>query len=53
MKTIEEQELITQQADFWNDPKEAEKILKGIKSIKVWTDSFESVRTLADDFEVL
>lgn len=53
MKTIEEQELITQQPDFWNEPKEAEKILKGIKSIKVWTDSFEIVQTLADDFEVL
>ncbi|PIB34344.1 peptide chain release factor 2 [Reichenbachiella sp. 5M10] len=41
------------QADFWNDPKEAEGILKQIKAKKVWTDGFENVNTLKEDVETL
>jgi peptide chain release factor 2 len=45
--------LITQQADFWNNPKEAEAILKNIRTKKVWTDAFDNVSKLMDDLEVL
>lgn len=53
VKEVEEEETITTQPDFWNDPKEAEKILKLIKDKKVWTDSFARVNSLAEDLETL
>jgi peptide chain release factor 2 len=53
LKKIEEEELKTQAPDFWDNPKEAEKQLKKIKSIKIWTDEFEKVKSLVDDLSVL
>ncbi|WP_309937905.1 peptide chain release factor 2 [Aureibacter tunicatorum] len=53
IEEIREEESITTQADFWNDPKEAEKILKEIRSKKTWTDSFENVQSKLDDVETL
>ena len=53
IKEIAEEELLTAQAGFWDDPKEAERILKGIKSRKVWTDSFETVNSRFQDLETL
>lgn len=50
---VKDEELITQQADFWSNPKQAEVILKNIRLKKVWTDSFDNVRKLVDDLEVL
>ncbi|HEX6227286.1 MAG TPA: peptide chain release factor 2 [Chryseolinea sp.] len=50
---VKDEELITQQADFWNKPKEAEAILKNIRTKKVWTDAFDKVSKLMDDLEVL
>jgi peptide chain release factor 2 len=50
---IEDEERITHQAEFWNKPKEAEVILKDIRSKKVWTDSFSHVSKLLDDLGVL
>ena len=50
---VKDEELITQQADFWNNPKQAEVILKNIRTKKVWTDAFDQVRKLVDDLEVL
>jgi len=41
------------QPDFWDDSREAEKILKGIKSKKTWTDSFENVNSMSEDLETL
>jgi peptide chain release factor 2 len=45
--------LITQQADFWNNPKQAESTLKNLRAIKVWTDAFDSVSKKLEDLEVL
>lgn len=45
--------MITQQADFWNSPKQAEVILKSMRAIKMWTDAFDSVSKQVDDLEVL
>jgi peptide chain release factor 2 len=50
---IEEKEKITHDPDFWNDPKKAEEILKEIKSIKFWTDSYARVNTAMDDLNVI
>jgi peptide chain release factor 2 len=50
---IEDEERITHQADFWNKPKEAEVILKTIRTKKVWTDAFNQVNKLVEDLVVL
>ncbi len=50
---MKDQELITQQSDFWNNPKQAELVLKNMRSIKVWTDAFDAVNKLVEDLEVL
>ena len=50
---VRDEELITQQADFWNNPKQAEVILKNIRTKKVWTDAFDRVHKLLDDLDVL
>ncbi|AYB29875.1 MULTISPECIES: peptide chain release factor 2 [Chryseolinea] len=50
---VRDEELITQQADFWNNPKQAEAILKNIRTKKVWTDAFDNLSKGIDDLEVL
>jgi len=50
---VEEEEAITAQSDFWEDPKEAEKFLKGIRAKKVWTNGYEKVSSAAEDLETL
>lgn len=53
IKEIEEEESITMQPDFWNFPKDAEIVLKQIKSKKIWTDGFAKVNGLLEDIETL
>jgi peptide chain release factor 2 len=50
---VTDQELITQQSDFWNNPKQAEIILKAMRAVKVWTDAFDNVNKSLEDLEVL
>jgi len=50
---IEEDELRTQDPDFWNNPKKAEALLKQIKEKKSWTDKFAQGEKEYDDLEVL
>lgn len=38
---------------FWDNPKDAEVILKGIKSQKVWTDEYDNLSTSFGDLETL
>ena len=52
-REVEEEESVTVQPDFWNDPKEAEKFLKAIRNKKVWTTSFENVNTALEDVETM
>lgn len=52
-REVEEDELVTAQPDFWNDPKAAEKVLKDIRAKKVWVTSFEDVNSAAEDLETL
>ncbi|HSZ24250.1 MAG TPA: peptide chain release factor 2 [Cytophagaceae bacterium] len=50
---IEEEEKKTTAVGFWDNPKSAEVILKNIKSQKIWTNSYENVEKLFNDFETL
>lgn len=48
---IAEEEEITASPDFWNNPKEAEKTVKKIKSKKAWTDSFKASLDAFEEFD--
>lgn len=50
---IQEEELKSQDPNFWDDPKKAEALLKKIKQKKVWTKAYYETETLIDDIEVL
>ncbi len=50
---LQEEELKTQDPDFWNDSKKAEKQLKKIRNIKVWVEGYHQVKQLIDDLNVL
>lgn len=39
--------------DFWDHPKEAEKLLKATKQKKIWTDAYEGVFKSIEDLTVL
>jgi peptide chain release factor 2 len=39
--------------DFWNDPKEAEKIMRDLRGKKQWTTDYKTAVTLVEDLEVL
>ena len=53
LREVAEEESITTQPDFWNDPKEAEKILFAIKGKKIWTDHFKKVLEAAEEVDTL
>ena len=38
---------------FWDQPKEAEKVLHNIKNLKVWTDHYDTVEASVDDLSVM
>jgi peptide chain release factor 2 len=44
---------ITIGPSFWDQPKEAEKVLASIKTKKIWTDAFQKVVAIVDDAGVL
>lgn len=50
---IAEDEKLTQDPDFWNDPKKAELVMKQIRNKKMWTDAFKECSTAVDDLAVL
>ncbi|MDN3688142.1 peptide chain release factor 2 [Cyclobacterium jeungdonense] len=52
-KEIEEFEAVSAQPDFWNDPAEAEKVMKQIQARKSWTNQYEAVDSGIQDLEVL
>ncbi|MGK7396498.1 MAG: peptide chain release factor 2 [Candidatus Cyclobacteriaceae bacterium M3_2C_046] len=53
VEEIQEEESITAQPEFWDDPKEAEKMLKGIKSKKFWTNRYDKISQLYEDLVTL
>lgn len=50
---IEEEELITQDPEFWNDPKAAEEQLKKVARLKSWVQGYGQVETAVEDLNVL
>ena len=41
---LQEDELKTQDPDFWNDPKNAEKLMKKIRNKKYWVNSYRDIK---------
>ena len=41
------------QPNFWDDPQEAERIMREIRSRKAWTNSYEQIQTIFDDLSTL
>ena len=50
---IAEEEKKTEAAAFWNDPKEAKKVMLEIKSKKSWTTAFKAVSDSCGDMQVM
>lgn len=50
---LAEEELKTQDPDFWNDPKAAEAQMKKIRGVKYWVESFDKLNEMYGDLEVL
>ena len=44
---------MTLQSSFWDDPQEAERIMKEIRSRKAWTNSYEQAQAIYDDLAIL
>lgn len=53
MIQIEEQEQLSLDPTFWNDPKRAETILKELKGHKNWVEQYRNAEAQVDDTEVL
>ncbi len=53
LRTIEEEEKLTQAADFWDDPEKAEQQMKKISRLKSWTNAYMAVEAAVDDLKVL
>jgi peptide chain release factor 2 len=50
---IEQLEHITQESNFWDHPNKAQKTLKEINKIKIWTSSFNKVKIELDELIIL
>ncbi|QCK16500.1 peptide chain release factor 2 [Mangrovivirga cuniculi] len=50
---IKEMEDLSAQPDFWNEPDEAEKVMKKMRSLRQWTKAFDSIDTMYGDVETL
>jgi len=50
---IQEEELRTQDPDFWGDSAKAETVLKKIREKKFWTEGFAKAKSQGDDLSVL
>ncbi len=48
----EEEDLRTQDPDFWSDRERAEEQMKKVKAIKRWIDDYHDVRTAADELQL-
>ena len=50
---LAEEELKTQDPEFWNDSKKAELQMKAIRGLKFWVESYDNLCSMLDDIEVL
>ena len=50
---IAEEEKHTQDPEFWNNPKKAESVMRRIRTLKTWTESYASCESAVEDAAVL
>ena len=50
---LKEDELKTQDPEFWNDPKSAEALMKKIRGKKFWIDAYHELKTNLEDIKIL
>ena len=50
---LKEEEIKTQDPDFWNDPKKAEAHMKEIRGLKFWVGGYDELMSSFSDVEVL
>ena len=50
---IDQLQAETNKSDFWNDSQNAQKILKNIKQLEIWIQSWNKLKSEIDDIEVL
>ena len=50
---VESKTQRTLEADFWDDPKEAEKFLKEIAGVKFWVTGYDKAQSAVEDLNVL
>lgn len=50
---LKEEEIKTQDPDFWNDPKKAEAQMKSIRTIKYWITAYDHLANAIDDLDIL
>lgn len=50
---IQEGDLKSQDPTFWDNPKEAEMVLKKLRTKKFWVESYEELSTAVEDLKVL
>ncbi|HTN68493.1 MAG TPA: peptide chain release factor 2 [Dysgonamonadaceae bacterium] len=49
---LEEEELRTQDPDFWSDPAVAEQKMRDIQVLKTWINSYSEIKTLTEELEL-
>lgn len=52
-KEVAQKQEKTLEADFWNDPKEAEKFLKELAGVKFWVNGYDRIAAGSADLDVL
>lgn len=50
---VEEMTARTLEADFWDDPKQAEAFQKELAGVKSWVDQYEAVRSAVEELDIL
>jgi peptide chain release factor 2 len=50
---LKEEELKSQDPNFWDNPKEAEVKMKTIRGLKFWIENYDKLKAKYDDIEVL
>jgi peptide chain release factor 2 len=50
---IEDEQGLTHDPNFWDDPKQAEVVLKNIRAKKIWVDAYEVVEAAIADLDVI
>ena len=49
---LEEEQMRTQDPDFWSDQKAAEQQMKKVRSLKQWIDGYEEARKAAEELQL-